>query len=66
MRGIPSGVGNGAGSQNSPVLASTWTRLSEDEMEEAVAIAVSIRCATTQPMIFSREGNVDEGESRKR
>lgn len=67
MRGMPTGVGSSVGSQNKPVLASTVTRLSDSEdTEEAIAIAVSIRCAITHPIIFSREAKVDDGESRKR
>lgn len=60
-------MGSSVGSQNKPVSASTVTRLFESEdTDEAIAIAVSMRCATTHPMIFSREGKADDGESRKR
>ena len=64
-RGIPRGVGRAAGWQKSPALTSTGTKAVVDifscgvddwslSSEEAIFIAVEIRCAMRQPAIFSR------------
>ena len=66
-RGIPSGVGIGAGWQKRPVLVSTATsatvggvrgasaHAASQSADEAISIAVDIRWAITHPAIFSRD-----------
>lgn len=69
-RGMPSGVGIGAGWQKRPVLVSTATsaavggvrgasgevpHAASQSADEAISIAVDIRWAITHPAIFSRE-----------
>jgi hypothetical protein len=55
-RGIPNGVGSWAAWANSEVVGSTFTRPLEvsHSAGAAIAIAVDIRWAITQPTIFSR------------
>lgn len=73
-RGMPSAVGKGSGRQNTPVLVSTATKeavgtsildASRHSAGVAIAIAVLIRWAITQPTICSRLDDLDGG-NRKR
>ena len=50
-RGIPRGVGNGVGTSR---RAEESFELEVDSSLGAMAMAVEMRCAMTQPMIFSR------------
>jgi hypothetical protein len=56
---MPRGVGRGVGWQKREVVGSTGISVRGDEEvvaggTVAIAIAVDIRCAITQPTIFSR------------
>lgn len=73
-RGIPIGVGSGFGQTYRFVEGSTEIREagvsfggSSGEEDETIAMAVEMRCAITQPTIFSRRDEVAVGHcSRNR
>jgi hypothetical protein len=61
MRGMPSGVGKGVGSQETLVPSTVevfGVGLPSDGESGIIAMAVSIDCAITQPTIFSLVGIV--------
>ena len=67
MRGMPNGVGRGLGCAKSDVVGSTLTRSAgfSASAGEAIAMAVEILWAMTQPTIFSRAVLADVIGTRK-